>query len=86
MSYVEWTPNGVALYDKEVCFYEGELYSGCGNDQWVAYLGNMDGYATTYSFTLPDHDQLLMRLYWEIDDGVPMVAYKMFHRVSEYND
>ena len=74
------------IYDKEVLFYEGELYFGCGNDRWVAYLGNMDGYATTYSFTLTDHDQLLMKLYWEIDDGVPMVAYKMFHRVSEYND
>ena len=75
-----------SIYDKEVLFYEGELYFGCGNDRWVAYLGNMDGYATTYSFTLTDHDQLLMQLYWEIDDGVPMVAYKMFHRVSEYND
>ena len=85
MSYVEWTPNGVALYDKEVCFYEGELYSGCGNDAWVAYLANMDGYMTTYSFTLLDHESLLMKLYWEIDDGVPMVAYKMFHRVSEYD-
>ena len=72
------------IYDKEVLFYEGELYSGCGNDVWVAYLGNMDGYTTVYSFTLPDHDSLLMKLYWEIDDGVPMVAYKMFRRVSEY--
>lgn len=85
MSYVEWTSNGVALYDKEVCFYEGELYSGCGNDDWVAYLANMDGYTITYSFTLLDHESLLMKLYWEIDDGVPMVAYKMFHRVSEYD-
>ena len=71
------------MYDKEVLFYEGELYSGCGNDRWVAYLGNMDGYTTTYSFTLTDYDQLLMQLSWEIDDSVPMVAYKMFHRVSE---
>ena len=85
MSYVEWTSNGVALYDKEVCFYEGELYSGCGNDDWVAYLANMDGYTTTYSFTLLDHESLLMKLYWEIDDGVPMVAYKMFHRLQEYD-
>ena len=72
------------IYDKEVCFYEGELYSGCGNAAWVAYLNGMDGYATVYSFTLVDHDTLLMKLYWEIDGGVPMVAYKMFHRVSEY--
>lgn len=72
------------IYDKEVCFYEGELYSGCGNDAWVAYLANMDGYTTVYSFTLLDHESLLMKLYWEIDGGVPMVAYKMFHRVSEY--
>ena len=73
------------IYDKEVCFYEGELYSGCGNDSWAAYLANMDGYTTVYSFTLLDHDSLLMKLYWEIDDGVPMVAYKMFRRVAEYD-
>ena len=73
------------IYDKEVRFYEGELYSGCGNDDWAAYLANMDGYTTVYSFTLLDHDSLLMKLYWEIDGGVPMVAYKMFHRVSEYD-
>jgi len=73
------------IYDKEVFFYEGELYSGCGNSQWAAYLGGMDGYATVYSFTLLDHDSLLMKLYWEIDDSVPMVAYKLFCRVSEYD-
>ena len=73
------------IYDKEVCFYEGELYSGCGNDSWAAYLANMDGYTTVYSFTLLDHDSLLMKLYWEIDDGIPMVAYKMFRRVTEYD-
>ena len=73
------------IYDKEVCFYEGELYSGCGNDKWAAYLANMDGYATVYSFTLLDHDSLLMKLYWETEEGYPMVAYKMFHRVSEYD-
>lgn len=86
LTHVNNVSNTDNIYDKEVCFYEGELYSGCGNDEWVAYLGNMDGSPTVYSFSLTDHDQLLMRLYWEIDDGVPMVAYKMFRRVSEYND
>lgn len=72
------------LYDKEVFSYEGELYSGCGNDDWVAYLGNMEGSPIVYSFTLLDHDTLLMKIYWEIDDGVPMVSYKSFYRVTEY--
>jgi len=85
MSYVEWTPNGVALYDKEVCFFEGELYSGCGNDEWAAYLADMDWHPIVYSFTLLDHDTLLMKLYWETDEGAPMVAYKSFYRVSEYD-
>ena len=85
LTYVDNVSSMNNIYDKEVCFYEGELYSGCGNDKWAAYLANMDGYATVYSFTLPDHDSLLMKLYWEIDDGIPMVAYKMFHRVSEYD-
>ena len=41
--------------------------------------------AGVYSFTLLDHDSLLIKLYWEVDNGVPMVVYKMFHRVSEYD-
>ena len=28
---------------------------------------------------------LLMKLYWETDEGAPMVAYKSFYRVSEYD-
>ena len=84
LTYVDNVSHMNNLYDKEVFCYEGELYSGCGNSQWVAYLGNMDGYPTVYSFTLLDHDTLLMKLYWEIDGGTPMVAYKSFSRVSEY--
>lgn len=85
LSYVDWTTLGNELYDKEVFTYEGELYSNCGNSQWGAYLGGMEGSPIVYSFTLLDHDTLLMKLYWETDEGAPMVAYKSFYRVSEYD-
>ena len=65
--------------------YDGALYSGCGNDKWAAYLADMDWHPIVYSFTLLDHDTLLMKLYWETDEGAPMVAYKSFYRVSEYD-
>lgn len=79
-NHVFYTDN---VYDKEVVFYEGELYPGCGNSRWAAYLSDMEG-DVAYSFTLTDHDTLLMRLYWENDEGGPAVTHKQFRRVSEY--
>ena len=67
--------------NKELGIYEGELYSGCGNDLWMAYIGYMGSEDIIHSLTLTRDDVLLMELYWEIDDGIPMVAHKGYRRI-----
>ena len=68
--------------NKELGIYEGALYSDCGNNLWMAYIGYMGPSDTIYSLTLLPDDTLLMQMYWEIDDGVPMVAHKGYRRVG----
>ena len=68
--------------NKELGVYEGELYSGCGNDQWMCYIGYMGAENIIYSLTLTQDDILLMEMYWEIDGGVPMVAHKGYRRTE----
>ena len=58
--------------NKELGVYDGELYSGCGNDRWMAYIGYMGPEDIIYSITLTRDDTLLMQMYWEVDGGVPM--------------
>ena len=67
--------------DKELAVCEGELYHGCGNDQWMAYVGYTGNRDIIYSVTMPEDDMLFMELYWEID-GAPMVAHKGYHRIE----
>lgn len=66
--------------NKELGIYEGELYLGCGNDHWMAYIGYMGPDDIIHSLTLLPDDTLLMEMYWEIDGGVPMVAHKGYRR------
>ena len=68
--------------NKDLGVYEGELYSGCGNDQWMCYIGYMGAENIVYSLTLTQDDILLMEMYWEIDGGVPMVAHKGYRRMG----
>lgn len=68
--------------NKELGVYDGELYSGCGNDRWMAYIGYMGPEDIIYSITLTRDDTLLMQMYWEVDGGVHMVAYKGYRRMS----
>ena len=68
--------------NKELEVYEGELYSGCGNDRWMCYIGYMGAENIIYSLTLTQDDILLMEMYWEIDGGVPMVAHKGYRRMG----
>lgn len=71
-----------SFLNKELVAYDGEMFPGCGNDQWVAYVGYMGAWDTIYSVTLPEDGMLLMELYWEIDGGVPMVAHKGYRRIG----
>jgi hypothetical protein len=68
--------------NKELGVYEGELYSGCGNELWMAYIGYMGPEDIIYSITLTRDDTLLMEMYWEVDGGVPMVAHKGYRRIG----
>ena len=82
ISLTDNTRQGQSFKNKELGIYEGELYSGCGNDQWMCYIGYMGPRDIIYSLTLTRDDTLLMQMYWEIDDGVPMVAYKGYRRTQ----
>ena len=73
---------GKSFKNKELGVYEGELYSGCGNDRWMCYIGYMGPEDIIYSLTLTQDDILLMEMYWEIDGGVPMVAHKGYRRTG----
>lgn len=70
-----------SFYHKELAVYEEEMYPGCGNDQWMAYVDYADPYDTIYSVTLLTDGTLLMELYWEVE-GAPMVAHKGYRPVN----
>lgn len=70
-----------SFVNKELRAYDGEMFSGCGNNQWIAYVGYMGPRDTIYSVTLLEDDVLLMELYWEVE-GAPMVAHKWYRRIA----
>mgnify|MGYP003295952841 CR=1 FL=1 len=82
ISLTDYQNSKKSFKNKELGIYEGELYSGCGNDLWMTYIGYMGPDDIIYSITLTWDDTLLMQMYWEIDGGVPMVAHKGYRRVA----
>ena len=64
--------------EKALTVVNEEMYYECGNDRWLANVDYVDDYGTSFAVTLLDDGTLLMRLFWEIDDGIPMVAYRGF--------
>lgn len=70
-----------SFVNKELAVYDEEMFDGCGNDQWLAYVGYMGPWDTIYSVTLLEDDMLLLRMYWEVD-GMPMVAHKWYRRLN----
>lgn len=82
ITLTDWEFPQKSFYNKELGIYEGELYSGCGNDQWMCYIGYMGPNDIIHSLTLTQDGTLLMQMYWEVDNGVPMVAYKGYRRVE----
>lgn len=59
----------------------GEIYNGCGNDEWNAAVDYMGPYGTTYRITVLDDGTLMMQRFW-YQDGYPMVGYSWFRRVQ----
>lgn len=59
----------------------GELYPECGNNQWIGDISTEDGDRITHSITLLEDGTLLMQHSFTMD-GMPMVSYGWFRRVS----
>lgn len=68
--------------DKELLISTGELYSGCGNDQWFATVYQTSEDPIGHAVTLLADDTLLMQHSWEMD-GMPMVSHGWYQRVTE---
>lgn len=68
--------------DKELLITTGELYSGCGNDQWFATVYQTSEDPIGHAVTLLADDTLLMQHSWEMD-GMPMTSYGWYQRVTQ---
>lgn len=60
---------------------ESFLYSGCGNEEWMAEVDCAGPYNTTYAVTLVADGTLIKQNYFLLD-GAPTVSYEFFRRVS----
>lgn len=65
--------------DKALLVIPGEMYYGCGNNQWLAAVDHVGPYDTEYAVTLLEDGTLLLQQYW-LMDGAPMVSYCGFSR------
>ena len=59
-----------------------QMYTLCGNDEWVADLDYVGPWDTTYTVTLTTDDLLIKQNYF-LMDGAPSVSYEYFYRVAE---
>ena len=67
------------IQNKTLAVFGGEMYYGCGNDQWVADVGYIGPDDTFFAVTLLEDGTLLMQTYWEFD-GQMGVSYAGFTR------
>ena len=67
--------------DRELILTPGELYPGCGNNQWIAEVRATGGEWIHYAVTLLEDGTLLMQYSWEMD-AMPMVSHAWYHRTS----
>ena len=69
------------VQDRELLVVPGELYPGCGNEQWVGEVTEESGDTAHYALTLLEDGTLLLQTYWEMD-GMPMVSYGWYARIA----
>ena len=69
------------VQDRELVVTPGELYPGCGNNQWIAEVAEESVDTVHYALTLLEDGTLLLQTYWEMD-GMPMVSYGWYHRID----
>ena len=65
------------VQDRELPVIPGELYPGCGNDQWIGEVTQVSGDTVRYTLTLLEDGTLLMLSSFEFD-GQPMVSCQGF--------
>jgi len=69
------------IQDRELIVTPGELYPGCGNDQWIAEVTEASGDGVQYALTLLEDGMLLLQTYWEME-GMPMVSYGWYQKMD----
>ena len=62
------------IRDRELTVVPGELYPGCGNNQWIAEVTEESGDAVQYALTLLADSSLLVQTYWEME-GMSWISY-----------
>lgn len=69
------------LQDRELLVGPGELYPGCGNDQWIGKVTEASGDTVQYALTLLEDGTLLLQTYWEMD-GMPWIGYGWYQKIG----
>ena len=69
------------LQGRELLMGPGELYPGCGNDQWIGKVTEASGDTVQYALTLLEDGTLLLQTYWEMD-GIPWVSYGWYQKIG----
>ena len=69
------------IRDRELLVVPGELYPGCGNDQWIGEVTEESEDTVQYALTLPEDGMLLLQTCWEMD-GMPMVSYGWYEQTD----
>lgn len=82
MSYTSREFPNTDFENEPLTFDERTMYSGCGNDAWVADLAYVGPWDTTYAFTLTADDILIKQNRYLLD-GAPSVSYEYFRRIWE---
>ncbi|MBR2422799.1 MAG: hypothetical protein IKB09_10725 [Oscillospiraceae bacterium] len=72
---------GENIRDRELLVDPGELYPGCGNDQWIGKVTAESADPVQYALTLLEDGMLLLQTYWEMD-GMPWVSYGWYARTG----
>ena len=67
--------------DRELLVSPGELYPGCGNNQWFAEVYTSGEELFRYAVTLLEDGTLLMQTCWEMD-GIPWVSYGWYEKLA----
>lgn len=81
ISYEDEGRPSFCFTERKLDIKPGEIYYGCGNDEWNAAVDHVGPYGTTYRVTVLDDGTLMKQQFW-YQDGYPAVSYSWFTRVQ----